>query len=67
MLTTGDVREHMAICPNRNEALPMEQADMASMGGKARALKLSAKRRKEIATNAGKAGGRGRKKASKAA
>lgn len=32
--------------------------EVASMGGKARAKKLSSKRRKEIASNAGKKGGR---------
>lgn len=35
-------------------------AEFRSMGGKARAAKLSAKRRKEIASAAGKKGGRGR-------
>ena len=52
MLTTGDVREHMAICPNRNEALPMEQADMASMGGKARRDSMTAEERRESARKA---------------
>jgi hypothetical protein len=41
----------------------MEHTVLASMGGKARAKKLSKKRKKEIARMGGKAGGRGRKKA----
>jgi len=41
----------------------MEHTELASMGGKARAKKLSKRRRKQIAQMGGKAGGRGRKKA----
>lgn len=41
----------------------MEHTVLASMGGKARAKKLTKKRRREIAQMGGKAGGRGRKKA----
>ena len=67
MLSTGDVREHMANCPNRSQPTPMNQTEFAALGGKARAKKLSPKRRKEIARNAGKAGGRGRKKSKAAA
>ena len=40
----------------------MEHTELASLGGIARAKKLSPKRRKQIARKAGKAGGRGRKK-----
>ena len=40
----------------------MEHTELASMGGKARAKKLSKKRKREIASMGGKAGGRGRKK-----
>ena len=40
------------------------QSEFASKGGKARAEKLSAERRKEIASNAGKKSGEARKKLS---
>jgi hypothetical protein len=40
----------------------MEHTELASMGGKARAKKLTKKRRREIAQMGGKAGGRGRKR-----
>jgi hypothetical protein len=40
----------------------MDHTELASMGGKARAEKLTPKRRQQIARDAGKAGGRGRKK-----
>jgi len=43
----------------------MEHTELASMGGKARAKKLTKKRRREIASMGGKAGGRGRKKTPK--
>lgn len=43
----------------------MEHTELASMGGKARAKKLKAKRRKEIAQMGGRAGGRGRKRPAK--
>jgi len=41
----------------------MEHTELARLGGKARAKKLTKKRRKEISSMGGKAGGRGRKKA----
>jgi len=40
----------------------MEHTELARMGGKARAQKLTKKRRREIAQMGGKAGGRGRKR-----
>jgi hypothetical protein len=40
----------------------MDHTEFARMGGLARAKKLGKKRRREIARNAGLAGGRGRKK-----
>jgi hypothetical protein len=40
---------------------PLTVAEFARMGGRARAKKLSAERRREIASLAGKKGGRGRK------
>ncbi len=40
----------------------MEHTELSSMGGKARAKKLTKKRRREIAQMGGKAGGRGRKR-----
>ena len=43
----------------------MEHTELARLGGLARAKKLTKKRRKEIAVNAGKAGGRGRKRVAK--
>ena len=44
----------------------MNLKEFASLGGKARAKKLTKRRRKEIASMGGKAGGRGRKKDPKA-
>ena len=41
----------------------MEHTVLASMGGKARAKKLTKKRKREIASMGGKASKRGRKKA----
>lgn len=43
----------------------MEHTELAAMGGRARAKSLTKKRRKEIAQQGGKAGGRGRKKPAK--
>ena len=40
---------------------PLTVTEFARMGGKARAQKLSAERRREIASQAGKKGGRPRK------
>jgi len=45
----------------------MDHSEFAQMGGLARAKKLSAQRRKQIARQAGLAGGRGRKKPRRAA
>ena len=42
---------------------PLTVTEFARMGGKARAQKLSAERRREIASQAGKKGGRPRKTA----
>lgn len=42
----------------------MDHIELARMGGKARAKKLTKKRRREIAQMGGKAGGRGRKRKS---
>jgi hypothetical protein len=40
---------------------PLTVTEFARLGGEARAKKLSAERRREIASQAGKKGGRGRK------
>jgi hypothetical protein len=47
--------------------IDMEHTELARMGGLARKKKLTKARRVEIARNAGKLGGRGRKKARKKA
>jgi hypothetical protein len=44
----------------------MDHIELARLGGKARARKLSKKRRRQIASLAGKAGGRGRPKKKRA-
>jgi hypothetical protein len=54
MLTTGNIREHMATCPNRHEAdtPSMDHVELASLGGKARAESMTAEERRESARKA---------------
>lgn len=59
------VNSFLASYPIIGYAIQMEHTDLARMGGIARAKKLTKTRRKEIARNAGKAGGRGRAKTRK--
>jgi len=61
------VNSFLASYQKKRYYIDMDHSEFAKMGGLARAKKLSAKRRKQIARQAGLAGGRGRKKPLRAA
>jgi hypothetical protein len=61
------VNSFLASYQKKRYYIDMDHSEFAQMGGLARAKKLSAQRRKQIARQAGLAGGRGRKKTRRAA